>query len=82
MYAATNSAIVWKRMADENQRSARLLAQLAMALFVLLLGVGAYAFTASTRHADLCARLEHPAAGVDATAARELASSLANGLCS
>jgi hypothetical protein len=70
MYVSTNSALVWKRMADENQQSARMLAKVAVALAAMILLTGAYAFTTNVRYGSLCKNLEvtahtQPAPGPD-----------------
>ncbi len=58
MYADTNSTQVWKRMADENQQSAKYLARISVALAVLLVAVGAYALSANARYSELCTTIE------------------------
>lgn len=81
MYVTTNSAVVWKRMADENQQSARILARVAVTLFVLLIGVGVYAFSANAKYRDLCSTINNSAANSDSLALDELATKVANGVC-
>jgi hypothetical protein len=54
MHATTNSTLVWKRLADESQQSAKLLARISVGLLVLMAVVGGYAYTAHARYAELC----------------------------
>lgn len=62
MYVNTNSTQVWKRMADENQQSAKYMARISVALAVLLVAVGAYALSANARYSELCSTIESSAA--------------------
>ena len=62
MYVTTNSALVWKRMADQNQQSARHLARVIAGLLVLLMVMGAYAYSTRARYDDLCRTIELSAA--------------------
>ncbi len=58
MYVNSNSSQVWKRMADENQQSAKFMARISVALAVLLVAVGAYALSANARYSELCTTIE------------------------
>ncbi len=68
-------------MADENRESAKTLGRIAIGLFVLLLAVGAYAFSARTGLANVCAAVEQSAASSSARALNELATTLRSGEC-
>jgi hypothetical protein len=81
MYVTTNSAVVWKRMADENRESAKLLGRIAIGLFVLLLAAGAYAFSARSSLASVCTAIEESADRSSAKALNDLASTLLSGEC-
>lgn len=81
MNVTANSALIWKRMADENQQSAKLLARVAVALFILLLCVGAYAVSAHSRYESLCNTIETKSTGAEAKPARDLATAIASGFC-
>ncbi len=81
MYANTNSTQVWKRMADENQQSAKYLARISVALAVLLVGVGAYAISANARYAKLCSTIEIESDSAKAGPARAFGESLASNYC-
>ena len=82
MYVTTNSALVWKRMADENQQSAKLMARICAVLVVMVLGLGAYVFTTNAKYNDLCTTLEMKAAADDSASARELGKNIASNFCS
>ena len=82
MYVTTNSATVWKRMADENQQSARLMAKISAVLAVALIGLGAYVFTSNAKYNDLCATLELKAGTADTPSARALGKDIASSFCS
>ena len=81
MYA-TNSALVWKRMADENQQSAKYLARISVLLAVMLVGISAYAFSATSKYKDLCATIEIKSDNASSQPARELGRSIASSYCS
>ena len=81
MLLATNSAVVWKRVADENRESAKTVGRIAIGLFVLLLAVGAYAFSTRSSLANVCLAVEQSAAHSSAQALNELANSLLSGEC-
>jgi hypothetical protein len=72
---------VWKRMADENQQSANFLARIGVALAVMLLAIGAYAFSANSRYNDLCTTIEARTGTATATPAREFGESIASSYC-
>jgi hypothetical protein len=80
MYVTTNSAVVWKRMADENRDSARLLAK-AAGLFVLLLAAGSYAFSAQSSLGNVCSAIAQKSSETESVALSQLADSLLNGEC-
>jgi len=80
MYVNTNSTQVWKRMADENQQSAKYMARISVALAVLLVAVGAYALSAHARYSDLCTTIEiEGSANADST--RAFSESLTSSYC-
>jgi hypothetical protein len=81
MYVTTNSAVVWKRQADENRESARLLGRIAVGLFVLLLAASAYGFSARSSLANVCAAVEQSSERSSAKALTELANTLFSGEC-
>lgn len=62
MYATTNSIIVWKRMADEGQQSARYMARVSAGLLILLVVTGGYAYSTRARYDDLCRTIQLSAA--------------------
>lgn len=57
MYATAQSDTVWKRLADERQRTARVLAQMSVALVIAALAAGTMAFISYARVSDLCSGL-------------------------
>ena len=81
MYVTTNSALVWKRMADENQQSARMMARLSVGLVILLFSISAYAYSTHSRYADLCQTIESKSATASAPSARTLGESIASSYC-
>lgn len=81
MYVTTNSAVVWKRLADENKESAKSLGRIAIALLVLLLAVGAYAFSMRSSLANVCSAVERTAERSSARVINDLAKSLSTGEC-
>ena len=81
MYVTTNSAVVWKRMADENRASAQMVTRIAIALFVMLLGTGAYAYSVHSRIDGICAAISHQSSVSNSKALVDLANSVNNGLC-
>jgi hypothetical protein len=62
MYVTTNSALVWKRVADENQQSARLLARVSIGLLVLTVIATAFGYTEYKRNSELCSAIRSDAA--------------------
>ena len=81
MTTMTNSALVWKRMADESQQSAKIFARVSVGLTVILLGVGAYAVSTQSRYADLCTTITANSDHAAAAPARELGLSIASIYC-
>ena len=81
MYA-TNSALVWKRMADENQQSAKFLARISVLLAVMVLAISAYAFSATSKYKDLCATIAIKSDNAASQPARELGQSIESSYCS
>lgn len=81
MYVTTNSALVWKRMADENQQSARLLARICIGLLILLVASGAYAFSAQSRFNEMCTSIERESWNTDSAPARKLGNEIGNAYC-
>jgi hypothetical protein len=71
MYALTNSAHVWKQMADANERSARLMTRACAGLVLLLLLACGYAVSAELRYGRLCATIDAEAFTAKAVEARE-----------
>jgi|GEM_PF-3228656 len=81
MYVNTNSTQVWKRMADENQQSAKYMARISVALAVLLVAVGAYALSANARYSELCSTIEMESGSAKAGPARTFGENLASAYC-
>ena len=81
MTTMTNSAQVWKRMADESQQSAKLFARVSIGLTVILLGVGAYAVATQARYANLCTTITSNSDRAVARPAEELGISIASIYC-
>lgn len=82
MYVTTNSALVWKRMADESQHSARLMAHIVVGLLILLVTTGAYAYATHTRYNDLCHTIEVRTEKTSVPSAQMLGQSIASSYCS
>ena len=80
MYA-TNSALVWKRMADKNQQSAKLMARISIVLAVLLLMAGGYAFSAQAQYRELCTTIKTQSESINAGSVREFGKSLTSAFC-
>lgn len=70
MNVMSNSALVWKRKADEIEQSAKTLTRISLLLLVLLALCGGLAYSNHSKVSGLCASLERQAAA-DA-AARKL----------
>lgn len=81
MYLTTNSDVTWKRVADENQQSVKLLARICAALFVLALVSGAYAYAAHLRYDKLCTSIERQSRATDAEAAQQLGETISSAYC-
>ena len=81
MQMTTNSAIVWKRKADESEQSAKLLARISILLLLLMLVTGAYAFSAHNRVSELCASLQAKSTEADSLPARKLGLDTVNAYC-
>ncbi len=78
----TNSALVWKRMADENQQSARLMARICVGLLILLVTAGAYAFSTQNRFNELCTSIARESWAAESVPARKLGNQIRNAYCS
>lgn len=81
MYVTTNSALAWKRMADENQRSAKIMARLCTALAAIVLAMGAYAYSAQERYNKLCTTIEIKSGAAPTYEARRFGESIASTYC-
>ena len=83
MHVATNSAsaVVWKRMADENQQAVRLLTRICAGLFALSLAAGTYAYTAHVRYDQLCTSIERQTGSGAAPAAPRTGDETAKAYC-
>jgi hypothetical protein len=57
MQLATHSSMVWKRESDEHRRWSRIFVRLSVALAVVLLATGAYAYATHVQYRLLCASL-------------------------
>ena len=82
MYVTTNSALVWKRMADENQQSARLLARICIGLLVLVVAAGGYAFSTQHRYNELCSSIARESWAADSIPAKEFGKEIEYAYCS
>lgn len=58
MQVATHSSLVWKREFDEHRRWSRIFVRLSVALTVVLLATGAYAYATHAQYRFLCTTLE------------------------
>ena len=81
MYVTTNSAQVWKRMADENQQSARLMARISIGLFVLMAVTGVNAFMTHQRYSGLCSSVRSATLASTTPNAQQLARELVADYC-
>jgi len=81
MLVTTNSNITWKQVADENQKSVKLLARISIGLFVLALVSGAYAYSAHLRYDNLCASTEGQSGAADGEAAQESGDTVSGAHC-
>lgn len=81
MYVTTNSALVWKRMADQNQQSARFMARISVTLAILLLGMSAYAYSTSSRYSDMCTTIEIKSGNAPSETARDFGRDIASNYC-
>ena len=82
MYISANSASVWKRMADENQQSARLLARICIGLLILLVAAGAYAFSTQTRFNEMCTSIARESWNAESAPAKKLGDEIGSAYCS
>jgi hypothetical protein len=82
MYVTTNSAMVWKRMADENQQSAKLLARISVGLLLMMSLSGAYAYTYHARYAELCNSINSQARTSESASVKKLGEELVAAHCS
>ena len=81
MYVTTNSAQVWKRMADENQQSARMMARISIALLILTAVTGVNALVTHQRFSGLCSSVRSEALASTTPNAQKLARDLAAAYC-
>ena len=81
MYVTTNSAQVWKRMADENQQSARMMARISIALLILMAVTGVNAFMTHQRYSGLCSSVRSVTLTSTTPNTQQLARDLAAGYC-
>lgn len=82
MYVSTNSAQVWKRMADENQQSARMLTRISVGLIFLMVVTGAYTYTTQRHFSEFCASVGEEARASESPAAQKLGRDLVASYCS
>lgn len=82
MYLTTNSSLVWKREADENLQTAKVLARICIGLFILTIGAGAYAFSTHNQYSNLCRTIEAKAQSETSHGAREMGKSIVSSYCS
>ena len=82
MYVTTNSSLVWKREADENLQTAKVLARICVGLFILTVGAGAYAFSTHSQYTDLCETIQIKAKTETSHVAREMGKSIVSSYCS
>jgi hypothetical protein len=81
MYMTTNSTQVWKRMADESQHSAKMMARLSVALAVLLVVIATYAISASAQYSKLCTTIETLSGNAETAPTRAFGQSLSSTYC-
>jgi hypothetical protein len=81
MYVTTNSALVWKRVADENQQSVRLLARVSIGLLLLSLAAGAYAYSAQSQLDSLCSSIARETRSAQSPGARQLGTDISDAYC-
>lgn len=81
MQAITNSSLVWKRRADENEQSAKLLTRISVALLLLMVAMGGYGYSQQTRVAQLCSSLQAKIDVAQSVSARKLGFDIASAYC-
>ncbi len=81
MYASTNSALVWKRVADESQQSAKMLTRISVGLLILMFVTGAYAYSTHDRYAELCGSISSATKSSDSVYVQKLGRDLVKAHC-
>ena len=82
MYVSANSASVWKRMADENQQSARMLTRISVVLLILMVVTVGYSYTTQRHYNDLCTSVREESRTSSSPAAQKLGRELVATYCS
>ncbi|WP_373504566.1 hypothetical protein [Aestuariivirga sp.] len=82
MQLTTNSALVWKRRADESEQAAKMQTRISILLMILMFVTGAVAHSSRNRVADICSDLLASSNATESAAARKLASDAFNAHCS
>lgn len=82
MYVSANSASVWKRLADENQQSARTLTRISVGLLILMVLTVGYTYTTQRHYYDLCTSMREESQTSSSPAAQKLGRELAAAYCS
>ncbi len=82
MSVTTNSAMVWKRVADENQHSARLLARVSIGLLFLMAITGGYAYSVHKQYSELCNTIRTEVSASTAANVQTMGQNILVGFCS
>ncbi len=82
MSVTTNSALVWKRVADENQQSARLLARVSIGLLILMAVTGGYAYSEHRRYGAICETIRTEISTSNASSVRAFGQGIVTDYCS
>ncbi len=82
MYVSANSASVWKRLADENQQSARTLTRISVGLILLMVVTGAYTYSTQVHYSEFCTSVGEESRASDSPAAQKLGRDLMASYCS
>lgn len=81
MHVTANSSMVWKRRADENEQSAKLLTRISIALMLLMVAMSGYAYSQHSRVAQLCSTLQAKTELAQTVSARKLGFDIADTYC-
>ena len=81
MYMTVNSASVWKRVADENQQSAQLLARVSIGLLLLTVVIGGFAYMEHKQNGEMCAAIRTDALAHSAEQVKDFGSDILASYC-